>query len=355
MDEIVVSKLRRTLKVHHDQIQSWSRLATAIYHANDRRASSTIDRRTLERLCGSACESVSLKLGQLAALDTYFIAKGEGPLFARQDSLLDIVAESPAVNFFVATKYHPALNTEVVSRWDLRGITRLLRTQLAPLELKIWDVLDPADWSKLKTSAEYEAKIGIGSPIASCASEALLAEMVGVQPEKKCPLDRLPFFLVGSEKDTKVKSAFVRGRSDARKRHPLALEGVDATSRALVVEKEIFVQTREEDYALLVAQRHPRERQIHVVLCGLTGPSSYELAKTLQQGWPPLRLPELQKNQEHPPILTAVFKMAIDWGTGKQDPPRETRKVTASCPVGGPTLFHFVDGEWKSLPKDLVP
>ena len=216
MEDHVVSRLTNVLRTHHARLGSWSRLAEEIRIANDRRPDRRIDRRTLERICDqNELESVRLNIGQLIAIDRFFESKYEGSLMSREHSLIDAVAESLEVNFFVAAKYVPALQDEAIARWDFRAITRLLRTRLNLLRPRIWDVAGPENWNDKDPRIRQGANIAIGSPIANYASEAMLNGMLGFRVGEKQSIFRLPFSIISAVGDRRSKSTFVRSRADA--------------------------------------------------------------------------------------------------------------------------------------------
>jgi hypothetical protein len=346
MGDQFIARLQRLLKAHLARHRTWSTLADAINEANDNDPERRIDRRRLEKLAGGDCVTTRLSVGQLITINNYFITVNEPPLLASDDSLIDAIAESPTVSFFVAATFHKKLNTEVVSGWDLRAITSLQRTRLSQLRPRIWEVTDPESWARSDSLLNHGANIAIGSPIANYASEVLLSEMLGIVPGKKPPVERLPFCIVGAKRDRGLKSAFVRSRLDAEKRNSAAAERIDPMHRALIVDDQVFAATEDEDYALLVAQRN-KERRVHAVLAGLSGLGTYQLAEELQSGSLPQSLPPLRSGQRHPPILVAAFKLTMERNARKGKRAGETRRVRTSSPIYGPALVHAVDDQWQ--------
>jgi hypothetical protein len=352
MKDHAVSRLTHVLRTYKDRLGSWSKLAGAIRIANEHRRDRRIDRRTLEKICDDdELETVRLNIGQLIALDRFFMASNEGSLLSRDDSLIDAVAESLDVNFMVAAKYVPGLNDEAIARWDLRAITRLLRTRLNQLQVRIWDVTGPANWKGGDPRIKHGANIAIGSPIANFASEVILSRMLGLEVGGEYPIERLPFSIVRAANDKHVKSIFVRSRTDAARIDAEATEELDPERRALIVGDQMFVSNDDESYALLVAQRDKESGQAQIVLCGLTGPGTYYLARILQGGGPAQSVPE-SRSEQHPPILLTAYKLMLEPDRRDLADGVQRRRVVGATPVHGPAVIHFVDEEWQFLQRN---
>ena len=351
MPTVPLFPLKDILKRHYEQRgRSWNALALAIEAANASRPDRPkhkIDRRKLERLCGDDYARVNLSIAELEALDTYLLRFNEGlaehPIFARQDDLLDAILESSQLHFFVAAKPHPEIGVEAISRWDLRAITRVIRSKIAELDVKIWDITDMEDWPGVAQHARHYAQIAIGSPIANVSSEILLADMLHVTPFQSCSVDTLPFFLVRRDADQTGISAFVYARED------VTFAGVRRDQRALVIAGEVFIpESINEDYALLVAQWLPHARQIRLVLSGVSGPGTYGLAKALQKGLVSVDLRQIDPDTRLP-ILAVVFRVSFERReeqvkTIGRDPRRRIRPEIQRPMY----LFRYKEGRWLS-------
>jgi len=348
-DEYVVARLRQVL-CRHKEKSTWRQISKAILDANGGAGNATVDRRTLPRICSDDdFDQVKLSLAQLIALDKYFVLSDEGPLFARHRSLIDTIAESNAVVFYVAAKYHKALYTDAVSAFDLRAIMTFLTTRLGRLDLRINDISNMKDWHKAKTDNQMIAQVSIGSPIANDASDAMLSGMLGFNVNKNTRPDRLPFFFVRRRRERNLPSGFVRKKLDAVTRNAPIADAITADERALVIEDRVFVANDRTDFALLAAQRNPDSGQVRAVISGLAGIGTLELARILQAGKPAVELPELRKKETHPPILVAVYKFTLEGRRSKVKNGKDSRKIVGSAPIFGPLFLNYSDGAWRSV------
>ena len=353
-DEYVISRLRQVLRRHKDK-SNWSKMSKAILDANGGKGNATVDRRTLSSICSDdRFEEVRLSLAQLIALDNYFVLMGEGPLFARNRNLVDAIAESSAVAFYVAEKNLRAPYTNAVSAFDLRAITTLLGTRLSRLDTTITNISGPKDWRRGKAVSELIANIAIASPIANHASDAFLSTMLGFSVTKNTRIERLPFFIVRRSREKTLPSGFVRMKLDAVKRNATAAEAITNEQRALVIEDHVFVDNDYTDYALLVAQRNPEGGHVRTVLSGLTGLGTLELAKILRAGGPMIELPDVRRKEKHPPILAAVYKLTVEGRRSKDKHAPETRRIAGSTPIYGPLFLNHSDGAWRSSPDTTM-
>lgn len=347
-DEFVIARLRRVLTRLSKQY-TWSQISDAIRTANGGEGHATIDRRTLPLLCKEEeFAKVQLTLSQLVGLDKYFESVGEGPLFARNRSLVDEIAESPAAAFFVGAKYHKALYNDAVTAPDLRAVTTLMTTRLGRLDISINVISSTREWRRAMAGSEQIATLGIGSPIANEASDAMLSKMIGFTVTENTRLERLPFFIVRKAREKKIGSGFLRNSLAAVKRNADAANAITKDARALVIEDQVFVSSNQIDYALLVAQRDPDSGQVRTVLCGLTGLGTLELARVLQSGKPMIELPELRRNETHPPILAVVYKLSLEGRKSTARNAPDKRKIAGSTPVYGPTFLNHSDNTWRS-------
>jgi len=347
-DEYIILRLRQVL-LRHSKEFTWLHLEEAIRDANGGGDNATIDRRTLPHLCDDINFSkVRLSLAQLVALDKYFVASGEGPLFARERSLVDAVAESPSVAFYVGAKYHSKLYTHTVSAFDLEAITTLLTTRLGRLDIRINDIYSFKEWKKAWAANATIANVAVGSPIASDASDGMLRDMLGFSVTKNTNIKKLPFFIVRRDIEKGLSSGFLRTKLNAVSRDATAANGITNEVRALVIENNVFVSSDQVDYGLLVAQRDPASGQIRTVLCGLTGRSTRQLSIIMRAGGPMVELPELQAKETRPPILAVVYEFAVEGRKAKTRNAPEKRKITGNTPVYGPVFLNHSDRGWCS-------
>jgi hypothetical protein len=342
-----IQHLVEVLQRHKTRLGSWSQLAQAIHIANNLDNDRRIDRRTLERLCGEESASVQLKVGQILALDHWLDLQDEGSLLAKRLSLIDSVRESYNVNFLMAAAYIPEMHTEVIRRWDLRATTRLMRTPLNRLQVGIWDIAGPENWREHDVRIINAANISIASPVASYASQVLMSRMVGVAPDEPVDFEALPFFIAGCERDESLDRSFVRPRSEISKTAYARQLPKNPNKRALVVNGKWYVSNDENDYALLLAQRNPDNGHVQMVLCGLTGQGTYQLARIIQSGQPAETIPALKAGQNHPPIFIAIYRLALR--TAGADSGRNGHEVIDGTTVDSPMFIHYIDDEWQFL------
>jgi hypothetical protein len=350
-DEFVISRLRQVLRRHKEELRGWPKLSQEIHEVNDCRADSMIGRKTLAALCGDDFGVVKLSILQMIALDRYFVATNEGPLFVRTECLVDAIAESSEVAFYLAGRYHRDLDTEAVSAFDVRAFAKLLTTRLGRgKRVRMFDVVDADEWRTANEGSGARANVAIGSPVASHASDRVMSKMLGFDVTSKTPIEQLPFFIVRRSNEKRFKSGFLRKKLSALSRNAGDVERISDEQRAFVFEKQVFVGTDDVDYSLLLAQRNPDGGQVCAVLAGLTGLATRELASLLQAGAPMSALPELRAGEKHPPILAVIYKHTLEGGRSKsRNGAREMPTVAGSVPVMGPVLLHFTEGAWRTL------
>ena len=162
MKNQVVNRLSQVLRKYKRRLGSWTKLRAAIAKANDKAPEEMIDRRTLERLCGDDWDDVQVRIRQLIEVDTFLIARGEESIFTKDRTVIDSIAESLDVNFLIAARKYKGVVDYAVSRWDLRATTRLMRTRLNQLRVRIWDIADTVHWSNGDDRLKNSPNIGIG-------------------------------------------------------------------------------------------------------------------------------------------------------------------------------------------------
>ena len=343
MQDNMILHLTEALRRHKARLGSAAKLAESVHIANDYNADCRVDRRALERLCQNNVGSVQLRLDQIEALDRWLRAEGEKPLLAKRRSLVDSIWESYDINFLIASKFLEDWQTDVISRWDLRATTWLLRTPLNQRRVGIRDISGQDSWDEEEEHLEDAANIAIASPVANFASTAIMSRMIGISPHRKVHYSELPFFIVGQKRDEKLDLSFIRPRSelDGTKDAHLLPESRDM--RALVINGKSYRNNSREEYALILAQRIPKQSHVQLVLCGLTGRGTYQLARIIQSGEPAEILPPLESNQEHQPIFMVVYRLEFDsaWDSGPRD------SVVEFTAVDGPRLLREVNGQWQ--------
>lgn len=344
-DRYIISRLRQVL-TRHGGNKRWRQLSREIRDANG--GTVTVHRTVLPRILDDEqLHHISLSIPQLIALDKYMVLKGEGSLFARDRSLVDSLAESDSIAFYVASKYHGKLNSDAVSGWDLRAITNLLSTRLNQLHINIVQVDSLEDWRKGWSANQNGANVVVGSPLANPATDELLMKMLGFRGKKDSLPEHLPFFIVKRSTDKRTDSGFLRTRLHAVRRNAEQADSISKDHRALVFGKEVFVCDCETDYAFLLAQRIPASGHVSTVLAGLSGIGTLELARILQAGGPMKELYAWEESEKHPPILAAVYKLTITGRRKKGTKVLENRRVEGSAPVLGPLFMHYSDGVWR--------
>ena len=345
MKDYDFERLAYVLRAHKKRIGAWSRLSEAIEAANPHGSAFNIGRKVLKALCVGENAKVSLKIGQLIALDNYLIASKERPLLVKGMTLLDSIAESNSVNCFVGSRKVPARRDLVVSHWDLRANTYISRSQLNQLRIETWDVNGEDHWNSVATRLSTGADIAIGSPVSNFASEILLCRMFNLPHSKKCSVTELPFFIVGSERDKRNTSAFVRNRVDATRVDPDAAKKLSKERRSLVFAGSLFATTRQSDFALLLAQRNPSSGHVQAVLLGLTGRGTYKLAQILHADRLQQTVPELGRSDRHPPVLATLYKLVLE--SDEEDDDFESKGIVNYSAELPPVLIHYVNGKWQ--------
>jgi hypothetical protein len=348
MESQLIQRLQQTLLRHKDRVGSWLKLAQAIEDANPGRDEARIDWRTLEKICTENGASVSLRISQLVAIEEYNLANNGQPIFAQDLSLIDALCESHTVNFLVAAKKSARRNDDVVAGNDLRAITRLMRTRLNRLQVRITDVTKPADWDETSPHVVNAAQIAVGSSVSNDASEALMRSMTGLSSHDQLSLKTLPFFIVGIERDAKRKSSFIYSKAEAVRAFPGTARKIDKNWRALFVNGKCYAGGPMVDYALLLAQRNPVNSQLRMVLCGLTSKSTLELARLLEMQ--AVSMPALKSGETHPPIMTRVFKLTLACDEESAD--GDACEVIGVTEINSPTFAHFSGSEWRFLGQD---
>jgi len=339
-----IQHLVEVLLRYKTRLKTWGKVAAAIDVANKHDKSLKIDRRTLGRICEEP-DLVQLKLGHLLAIDRWLRLEGENELLAKQRSLIDSVRESYNVNFLVACTTSPHSRHEVISRWDLRGVTRLLRTPLNRLHVSIFDIEGPENWREDDVRIINAANISIASPVTSYASQAIMSRMIGIAPDAPIDFEMLPFFIVGCDRDESNSHSFVRRRSELAQTSYATQLPDDSDKRALVVNGKWYLGTDDVDYALLLVQRNPGNGHVQMVLCGLTGKSTYQLSRIIQSGQPAETMPALKSGEKRPPIFVAIYRLAQS--ADNADGNRNGHGALDWEAIDSPEFIHYASVKWQ--------
>lgn len=369
MTENVRFRLIDAVQSRYDALGSWEALANNIAKTNANRKDRRVDRRKLKALCNG--ENVSFSISELRALNEYLRKFREGldekPLFIRRDDILESVAESENLVIFVAAKYHAESRTEVVSRWDMRAVTLFPRTKLGGRNIDIQDVLFPKrterigqkseDWIGLLTN--QEAKISVGSPLACCATEYMMAQMTGRPPYHHAPIDKtnpLPFYFIFPEEEIAAcPSTFFVRREEAKsllgKENAVRLNKLEENRRGMIVLNKLFISSRFGlSYGLLIAARQRPHGQVVMSLSGIYGPTTLAIARVIVRHDVKATLPPLDENSEHQPILITVIEAETEpraSAAGEaSERYEENRKLVGERIVLEPTLLYFSEGRW---------
>jgi hypothetical protein len=294
-------RLIEVLREEMRKLGSYDMLAGAIL----KESGIPVDRRKLHRLVLG--EDVSLRIRELRALDTYLSPLGEGlaakPIFERS-SILAEISRSPGVVFLLGMLPRIKYERTDISHWDMRSLTQFRHdlNEFGQVRFDIEEVmyhenpigslqgLEKESWySRLKTGRE--SVVCVGSPRVSPATEFMLAEMFGVEPfeEARAGDKQLPFYFLWPADRTNFRSRFCLDHAAIEHKDPefaQRLETGNPKMMGLMVEDEIIradaVGNRWKSYGVIVAQRRANG-QIWLALAGLSGPSTYGVAKTVSE------------------------------------------------------------------------
>lgn len=294
--------------------------------------------------------SIGLNLGEIVALETYFMRTGRGfdqiPLFRRVGLVGALRAHGDSAILIAAKPTRP--NQTHYTRWDSRAHARVRGHLLAPGAIEEVDEADGArpptldvvlgperagrryaleQWHRL-IERDDTSLVSIGSPRASLASELMLARMLGLKPhgrEHPGLFDpRLPFQFVWPEDPAAfpVGSTFALGpRSLTRARRRFAGIAGRIRSRkaaALACDHALHVAPAFQPkpwntYGVIAVQRRAAGH-LWVVLAGLSGPATLAAARLLPEFQPVPDHPH--KPQTHSPLFWALVTAKISEGPG---------------------------------------
>jgi hypothetical protein len=272
-------------------------------------------------------KDVPLRASEAWAIYRYLLESGVSPsieLFDPTEGLLDSIADGTRVSFFLPVKYDAVLGTDMISRWDMRGTTRLARTkQIGNMGLAIWDVPRAGP---LPADADIEGKDGAVITVGSPTVNQMTVRALKAMTPELTPKDfkTLPFFFVYEKRTRRVEFMF---RADEVTAATTMYRKLEEGRRAIVLNNSAYVASSEatgKSFALLVAQRQPhRPTHLRVVLCGLSGPSTYALAKAVQAN----RIAQIPPNETR--ILAAVIEVEI-----VEDAPRAPARESETRTLG---------------------
>jgi hypothetical protein len=346
MDNQAFQRLREFLQEQRRKGGSWEAEAEKINTQNPDARYAKIDRRTLTKIAKGRIGEVQIRFAQLQALDRYIWLETGRPLFSRNITLPSQIAEAVHVNFLVPTRWVPEVGDDVVASKDLRAVTRLMRTRIGRSKVAIKAIEPSQSWDGDAVEIATAANIGIGAPIVSVGSEFLMASAIGVTPHTGANPADLPYFIVGRDSDVdRMSSAFVYKLTDAAFAVPEIEPLLVPDQRALVVNRRCYQSSAYEDYALLLATRHPQTGLVQAVLCGLRGDSTHQLSRILQAHEYPLSLPPLANDKSVPPVLTMIFKFNYVPVTEKHD--RRARAFKSVAAVGQMKYVRRINDGWE--------
>jgi hypothetical protein len=343
---------------------SYSRLAEAITTAAQKAQGrgpvkrAIIDRRKLKKIVDHH-PKVVLAYRELVAIDNYLEEFGQGlarwPLFVRP-KLLSTLAESPEITFLLGAKVEKREGTDsshsYLSRWDvtaLREVQLEINSVGTGARIDFEDVLLQRS-KKRAMEAVRDARtsyfgdsgpslVGVGAPRANHATEAMLAEMFGVDPLERtgCDENGPPFHFVRPRKQgLGVPSAFALNGDDvAHLDKALAKRVKAAECWAIRIGDELFPaevvgQKQTDTYGVIAAQRR-HGGQVWVVLAGLSAPGTLVAARCLDSL---VANPPEPADERPASVLWAIVKAVVrEEGLG-------LRHLVRFRPLGGVRYFE---------------
>ncbi len=378
-------RLSEVLLAKYQELKSFEALAKAISEAA---GGIGMDRRKLQKLVGLAGEDldirklagtaddISLRISELMALNAYLSPLGAGlaarPIFD-QPSILATLAERSEVVFMFGAQPNEKRQHKEVSVWDVRCQAEILNgiNGYQPnISIVMEDVMYQAPekkdggeiggWEKWFTDEHDASIVCIGSPRACRASEYMLAKMFNVKHFQitKRTVTLLPFHFIWAGETDKFGSRFAVDADsieDANEALAASIRTDPTTVMGLRVDRTVYASRRQgwkwKDYGIIAAQRRS-SGQLWLVLCGLSGPTTYAAAKVLKSLAdiiPPNPFGEDSK------VQWAVVKSVIEEKPKTPDPPSaaepkaearipgDTRRVVVQEIVGVPKLWSEGD------------
>ena len=334
----------------------YARLAEKINQLESNARLPRLDRRKLTAIATGADFTVST--GELVAIDNFFSPLGEGfgdhPLFPKH-TLLETMAENTRLEVLVGAFQRNTDERNDVSLWDVKAFQEVLSGLQKYTEAFRFNIRDipffDVDAKHNQNDKTVRASMlkpntslcAVGSTRANVASEVVLAGMFGVSPF--CPpMTRLPFKFFWPGDDVRTKGGFLSAfeateeelaRVDPRTVQP-SKEG-RRSSGLLLEDQGLLVEPKKKgrwyDYGIFAAQRLTHYR-VHVVLAGVTGPSTLAAAFACRMA-KDLQVPE-KPSQGRSAVLWGVVKATISGGhTGIGD----IRKVEDFEVMGEPKTW----------------
>ena len=313
-------------------------------------------------------DSFKFTISELRALDKYFTLQQQSlctvPIFYRNRSLLDALAESSPVTFAVATRYLPAARTETVSRWDLRAMKLLLnRGSFENTDIDVEDIFHLGsnydDIRKENWNHRFDERkasvVSFGSPFSCHATEKTLAEMFKVEPYGSPVIEhdqRLPIYFAwpGLDNRQKVKnSSFLIAHSNIPRllnRDPATLKNFPRCDRGMLVGDHWFTSERiGQSHGLFVAQRKT-DNCIYAAIIGAFGPDTYAVADCLAGGKINASLPAYDGKPGQPVFIAVVQTRTEE--RPKDIDRRETRSIVSSRVCHSELWQQDPAGHWHS-------
>lgn len=315
-------------------------------------------------------DSFQFSISELRALDRYFTLQQQSlcsvPIFYREKSVLDNLAESGDVTFAIATRFLAVAHTETVSRWDLRAMELLLNkgafenTNTGIVDIfhhgSEYDDIKKEHWNHI-FDERRSSIISFGSPFACHATEKTLAVIFGVAPYIPPVMDRdnmLPLYFVwpGSKNKQYVDtSGFLIERKNIPKLYDKdsgVMQSLCRCDRGLIVGDNWYASDRVgQSYGLFVAQRQSKNC-IYSTIIGTFAPNTYTVAQSLAEGKIPGRLPPYDGRYTTQPVLIAVVQASTE-ERPKDGAKRETRTISSPYQVCHTALWtKDKSGSWYS-------
>lgn len=286
---------------------------TALQEAIRRETKVKVDRRKLAAIAAGS-QNVKLSLAELRALDDY-LGSIRLSLFA-QPRLLEALAETNCLSFFVAAQPREQERRNDLSRWDIQAVAAMLRgldRLRSGIHFDIIDVLhyDPSkrpleDADRWRTVLDdvHRSAVLVGASSVSAATEKALSAMFEVTPLVAPQADTpLPFYFI-RPRAAFLASAFAvdpayvpRGLTG---RGPLRPDSIGLRVADRVYVELVKEPRRRKSYGIMALQRRP-SGQVWLTVAGLTGPATLAAAEAVTSELASERLPK-----------TGVFWAAVE-------------------------------------------
>lgn len=292
-------------------------------------------------------------ISELRSLDRYFSMNGQSlcvlPIFYRKKNLLDYIAENSEISFAMATRYTRAVNTETISRWDLRAMKLLFnrgkfeRSRTDVLDVfhhgGVVDAIKNEDWN-LYFVRRRASIVSFGGPFTCHATERLLAEIFSVKPYTLPQIDpekRLPLYFswrLKRDRQGVDRSAFQINRRQIKSLYaedsPVRKEVEDCNRGLIVGDRWYSTEPIGKSYGLFVAQRQDA-RRIFGAIVGTYGPDTFAVAECLVESRITGILPPYDGTDGPQTVLIAIVETHTDVRVDKVAD-RENRVICSPQP-----------------------